>query len=337
MRVIDLFSGAGGLSLGVLGSHDELSLEAVELNRDAANSFAINFPSAKVHISTVRDYLDRHLSGQADLVIGGPPCQGFSSLGKRSQSDLRNQLWRDFLEVVFRTEAKAFLMENVPNFLKSLEAEELFRILENDGRYRFEAKVLNSADFGGAQGRKRAFIVGWREKHKDFIWPQPSEARACLKDVIFNLSEARESSAWDKSLGPRSGFDLHVAGNYSQIYLERFSHIPYGGNRSDLPHHLLLDCWKKPNAGFGDVMGRLRWDSPSVTIRTEFHRPEKGRHLHPERDRTLTHLEAALIQGFPMDYKFFGTRASVARQIGNAVPTALGRVLGAALRGHLTD
>jgi DNA (cytosine-5)-methyltransferase 1 len=327
LKVIDLFSGAGGLSLGLLGSHNGVELDAVELNRDAAATFAENFPFANVHNSTVRDYIDGKLNGEADLVIGGPPCQGFSSLGNRDESDTRNQLWQDFMEVVFRTQAKAFVMENVPNFLKSKEASALFEMLAENGNYKFSSKVMNASDFGGAQGRKRAFIIGWLDWEKEFCWPEPSQGKANLRDVIFHLPKAQKSSAWDGTLGPRAGLEMHVSGRYSDIYLERFSFIPSGGNRQNLPNHLLLDCWKKPNAGFGDVMGRLRWDSPSVTIRTEFHRPEKGRYLHPDADRTITHLEAALIQGFPMDYRFVGTRTSVARQIGNAVPNALGRAL----------
>ena len=337
MKVIDLFSGAGGLSLGVLGTHANTMVDAVELNKDAAETYAANFPNATVHISSVQDYIIENLEGFADLVIGGPPCQGFSSLGSRNDKDTRNQLWRDFMEVVFASEARFFIMENVPNFLKSREYQELSELLARDGRYTHSARVLNSAHFGGAQGRKRAFVVGWRIGTGSFPWPEPQPCSRTLRDVIFNLPEALPPDAWGNSPGPRSGLELHVAGNYSDVYLERFTHVPEGGNRKNLPEHLLLECWKKPGAGFADVMGRLRWDSPSVTIRTEFHRPEKGRHLHPTRNRTLTHLEAALIQGFPIEYKFVGTKTSVARQIGNAVPKALGEALAKSLSKLLTS
>lgn len=337
LKVIDLFSGAGGLSFGVLGTHARATVDAVELNKDAAKTYAANFPNAAVHICSVQDYISNNLKGSADLVIGGPPCQGFSSLGSRNDEDARNQLWRDFMEVVFASDAKFFIMENVPNFLKSREYQELSQLLARDGRFEHSARVLNSAHFGGAQGRKRAFVVGWRCGTSAFPWPEPQSSSKTLRDVIFNLPEAQTPEAWDKSPGPRSGLELHVAGNYSDVYLERFSYIPEGGSRKNLPEHLLLDCWKKPGSGFADVMGRLRWDSPSVTIRTEFHRPEKGRHLHPTQNRTLTHLEASLIQGFPIEYKFVGTKTSVARQIGNAVPKALGEALGESLSKLLTD
>lgn len=336
MKVIDLFSGAGGLSLGVLGSHANWSVDAVELNRDAAQTFAINFPTARVYGSTVQEYVERNLKGSADLVIGGPPCQGFSSLGNRDDLDSRNQLWRDFIDVVFSSNAQVFVMENVPNFLRSKEYSELSDLLAKHGGFSHSAEVLNAAHFGGAQGRKRAFVVGWARGVRPFDWPEPTALQTSLKDVIFDLPEAQAHSEWDRSPGPRSGLALHVSGRYSEIYLERFLHIPEGGSRKDLPEHLLFNCWKKPNSGFADVMGRLKWNSPSVTIRTEFHRPEKGRHLHPDRNRTLTHLEAALIQGFPMDYQFVGTRTSVARQIGNAVPQALGQALASSINNMLT-
>ena len=125
--------------------------------------------------------------------------------------------------------------------------------------------------------------------------------------------------------------ELHVSRFYTDLSLERFRHIPPGGNRFDLPFDLQAPCWQKHTTGSGDVMGRLHWDRPSVTIRTEFWKPEKGRYLHPTADRAITHMEAALLQGFPEDYRWCGTRASIGRQIGNAVPVELGRSVARAL------
>jgi DNA (cytosine-5)-methyltransferase 1 len=113
--------------------------------------------------------------------------------------------------------------------------------------------------------------------------------------------------------------------------MDRFRAIPAGGNRFDIPDHLLSECWAKHKSGSADVMGRLSWDKPSVTIRTEFFKPEKGRYLHPDEHRALTHLEAALIQGFPESHRWVGSKTSIARQIGNAVPIPLGRAIAAHL------
>ena len=108
---------------------------------------------------------------------------------------------------------------------------------------------------------------------------------------------------------------------------ERFAAIPYGGNRFDIPGHLLPRCWQNHTTGSGDVMGRLRWDQPSVTIRTEFYKPEKGRYLHPTENRPITHYEAALLQGFPPTFEWFGSKTAIGRQIGNAVPVPLARAI----------
>lgn len=117
--------------------------------------------------------------------------------------------------------------------------------------------------------------------------------------------------------------DLHFTRAVSDVWRARYAAIPAGGSRFDLPPELQFPGWLKHTRGAGDVMGRLSWDKPSVTIRTEFFRPEKGRYLHPREDRAITHAEAALIQGFPESFVWCGTKAAIARQIGNAVPVPL--------------
>jgi DNA (cytosine-5)-methyltransferase 1 len=120
-----------------------------------------------------------------------------------------------------------------------------------------------------------------------------------------------------------TGVDLHVGRNPTELSKQRYSHIPVGGNRFNLPKELTPNCWLNKPTGLTDVFGRLWWDRPSVTIRTEFFKPEKGRYLHPTEDRPITLREAARIQGFPDSYKFTGSYTQIAKQIGNAVPTAL--------------
>jgi DNA (cytosine-5)-methyltransferase 1 len=121
--------------------------------------------------------------------------------------------------------------------------------------------------------------------------------------------------------------ELHITRRPTELSLARFRAIPPGGSRKNLPDELMTECWRKHKSGAGDVMGRLSWDKPSVTIRTEFFKPEKGRYLHPHEDRPITHAEAALIQGFPEDFLWCGTKTSIARQIGNAVPPPLARAI----------
>jgi DNA (cytosine-5)-methyltransferase 1 len=131
--------------------------------------------------------------------------------------------------------------------------------------------------------------------------------------------------------GAFAPFELHVGRDYSQLSKERFAAIPAGGNRFNLPDNLLAPCWRNHKTGSGDVMGRMHWAKPSVTIRTEFYKPEKGRYLHPFADRAITHYEAAVLQGFPDTHRFVGSKSSVARQIGNAVPIPLGKAIAAHL------
>ncbi|EUA26965.1 C-5 cytosine-specific DNA methylase family protein [Mycobacterium intracellulare 1956] len=116
--------------------------------------------------------------------------------------------------------------------------------------------------------------------------------------------------------------------------LARYRAIPEGGNRKDLPDELLSPCWRDHRGGSGDVMGRLVWDKPAVTIRTEFWKPEKGRYLHPVAHRPITLFEGALLQGFPEDYLWCGSKADIGRQIGNAVPIGLAAAIGQHILNH---
>ncbi|NKS67189.1 hypothetical protein GS461_17240 [Rhodococcus hoagii] len=128
---------------------------------------------------------------------------------------------------------------------------------------------------------------------------------------------------WPSFPGQFKLSELHLTRSYEVLSMKRFASIPPGGNRFNIPDDLLSECWRKHKSGSGDVMGRLHWDRPSVTIRTEFFKPEKGRYLHPTEHRAITHLEAGLLQGFPLDSRWVGSKTAIARQIGNAVPVAL--------------
>lgn len=327
-RVLDLFAGAGGLSCGLLNLGLEPKIVAVEVDGDSCETFARNHHGAIVHNCTVAEFLDRGHEGRFDLIIGGPPCQGFSQLGKQDNGDDRNELWSGLIEAVSRYRPRAFLIENVPNFVKSESFERLKARVNKLGQYSLNFRILNANDFGSPQARKRAFIVGWRSDLKSpFSWPGEVENKGSLREAIGDLPTALFGDEWGSAKSFRSGLELHVGRKYTELSLRRFRAIPLGGNRFDLPFELQANCWKKHTSGSADVMGRLHWDKPAVTIRTEFFKPEKGRYIHPEQDRALTHLEAARIQGFPSNYSFYGSRSSVARQIGNAVPVQLASAL----------
>lgn len=343
VKVLDLFCGAGGLSEGFSQASTRfVTVRAVEHDRAAAATYAGNHGKDSVFAGSIEDWLKQDAVPAADVVIGGPPCQGFSALGKQDVLDQRNQLWLRYADVIRMAQPKFFVLENVPAFLNSDQLKRFKRQCQPSNRlgdYTFQSKVLNAADFGAPQLRRRVIVIG---RHRDLADPGFPETRYArdnyrqLKDALAGLPEVVRQvalpegyvSCWGTELpGVFRTAELHLARTYEDRSLERFAHISPGGNRFDIPPYLLPDCWKKHKSGAGDVMGRLRWDQPSVTIRTEFYKPEKGRYLHPTEHRALTHHEAARIQGFPDDYKWVGSKASIARQIGNAVPTPLARAI----------
>jgi DNA (cytosine-5)-methyltransferase 1 len=349
--VLDLFSGAGGLSAGLAEASDRYrTIRAVENDRDAAASYAANHGADPVFAGRIEDWLRTEQPPEADLIIGGPPCQGFSALGKNDVLDARNQLWLRYAEAILRAQPKFFVLENVPAFLKSVQLQRFKRRCEPRrqlGDYSFRATVLNAADYGAAQLRKRVILIG---HHRDLPFPgfpeptHTSERWKTLRDALDGVPESvRERELPDRRVdfagkaipGTFRTDELHLTRRYEDVSLRRFDHIKPGGNRFQLPDELQADCWKGHTSGSVDVMGRLVWDRPSVTIRTEFFKPEKGRYLHPTEHRALTHLEAARIQGFPDSYQWAGSKTSIARQIGNAVPLPLGRAIGKHLAGQL--
>lgn len=343
LKLLDLFSGAGGLSHGFASTGFYTTVAAVESDWAAAASFKANHPNTTVVNKDIASWLQLGALPATDVVVGGPPCQGFSNLGKRRTRDPRNALWRRYVETLVCVQPMVFVLENVADFLKSGQLRDLRRETHRGGRladYRIEVALLNSAHYGAAQVRKRAVVVG---SHRDFApmgHPPPSSEWVShprtVRDVIGDLPLETvgidlpiRNRVFDNRVlrGPFLSADLHLGRRPTAISLKRYSHIPPGGNRRDIPTELLSSCWRAHTTGSGDVMGRLHWDRPSVTIRTEFWKPEKGRYLHPHADRPITHLEACRIQGFPDDYVWFGSKAEIGRQIGNAVPYELGRAL----------
>lgn len=339
--VLDLFCGAGGMTEGFHASGAFRSIRAVELDPDAAASYAISFPGVPVTVGTVHDWLAEDAVPDVDVVIGGPPCQGFSTLGKQDAEDVRNELWIDYARVIAKSKPSYFVLENVGAFMRSAQFGSLQRATGFGGLlsdYDVEANILNAADFGAPQARKRTIVIG---HHRDLPapgMPVPSHlgrhvtVRAALKGVRRAVIRTDLPDRWTELHGriARGSFlttELHVGRTYEARSLARIRSIPPEGNRFDLPPDLLPRCWREHTSGSADVMGRLRWDRPSVTIRTEFWKPEKGRYLHPSEDRAITHFEAALLQGFSRTRRWVGSKTSTGRQIGNAVPILLARAI----------
>jgi DNA (cytosine-5)-methyltransferase 1 len=350
-RLIDLYAGAGGMSVGFsprLG-HLFVPVWANDFNDYCVKTYNANFGNHCVG-GDINFILrsDRDSIPAADVVIGGPPCQGFSLLNKNREGDPRKQLWRPFLDIVGISKAQVFVMENVPQILGSFEHGEIVGVAESMG-FKVWSDVLCAADYGVPQTRKRAFILGCKFLDPRFLFPPRkthfnpknhesspmylnnemgeyipnSERWRTVRDAISDLSAPVGTEIRDET----PPMNLHFGRTPTAESLARYKAIPKEGmNRFDLLRNapkLTPKCWIKKKSGGTDLFGRLWWDRPSFTIRTEFYKPEKGRYLHPVQHRPITHREAARLQSFPDDFIFLGSKIEIAKQIGNAVPPLL--------------
>ena len=361
MTVIDLFAGCGGMTVGFVESGFTPVL-AVEFDRAAASTYAANFGEDHVFYGDITQ-LPTEMIPEADVVIGGPPCQGFSNLGSKDVNDPRNQLWKEYIRVVRVAKPKVFVLENVERFSKSTE----FQMLQEEAKpggllegYELRWKVLLAADYGVAQRRPRTILIGSRVGAIEP--PEPTHSKdgvdgtkkwEGVRTRIEGLPErpattelpARTTTYFGQEIaGPFAEMDLHFGRKPQPISLQRYDHVPPGGGRFDLPVELLPRCWREKKSGTTDVMGRMKWDSPSLTIRTEFFKPEKGAYLHPQWDpedptkrvnRVITHTEAARIQDFPAWFTWCGSKTEIARQIGNAVPSGLAAAVARVVKARL--
>lgn len=352
LSIIDLFSGAGGLSVGFewLSSYPYKAVWANDFNGFAANTYNANFDSICIPGDIVDLLVSPHLKlPEADVVVGGPPCQGFSLLNKKRADDPRKKLWIPFMQVIDRSRARAFVMENVPQLLGSLEHEEIQEWAEHRG-FQLWSGLVVAADYGVPQRRKRAIIVGALDADPALFFAPPrthyDPGKPPKQFDLFNGTYVGKPRPWRTvrhaigDLPAPAGteirdepppLDLHFGRNPTPKSRARYRAIPKEGmNRFDLQRlapELTPQCWINKPSGGTDLFGRLWWDRPAFTIRTEFFKPEKGRYLHPEQHRPITHREAARFQSFPDEFRFTGTKIEIARQIGNAVPPVLGKAI----------
>ncbi len=344
LKIIDLFAGVGGLSLGfeqagfeilIANEYDQSIAEAYIKNR--ANSNMVVEDITKLAIpETFGAY-----KGQAGLVIGGPPCQGYSQKGQRKTiHDPRNFLFKYFVEVVKEVDPQYFVMENVPNLLtaqKGYFKQELEKLFSELG-YTINAQVLCAADYGVPQNRHRAFIIGKRGTCKVNM-PKIIEKRTTIWEAISDLAYLKSgegTEAADYKKAPETEYQQrmrlgsgklynHVATNHSAVALERLAMIPPKGGKEFLPpEHITKSI-------YSGTWERMDEDDISVTITTRFDTPSSGKFTHPYLDRAITVREAARIQSFPDSFHFFGTKTSQMKQVGNAVPPLLAKAVAKAI------
>jgi DNA (cytosine-5)-methyltransferase 1 len=351
-KLIDLFCGAGGMTLGFtepLGHHFK-PVWANDFNEYCVETYKANFGDHCIAGDIVEILSDPAIEiPKADVVIGGPPCQGFSLLNRNRDDDPRRELWRPYLEVVERCEAKVFVIENVAQLLGTFEHGEIVGMAEKLGFKVVSGKVC-AADYGVPQTRIRAIIIGSRVGDPSILFPPrkthynpngnghyqsqldfsgngdflhaPKKWRT-VKDAISDLPEPTGTDI--REVPPP--LDLHFGRTPTATSMKRYRAIPKEGmNRFDLQKRapsLTPQCWIRKTSGGTDLFGRLWWGKPAFTMRTEFFKPEKGRYLHPEQHRPITHREAARFQSFPDSFVFKGSKVEIAKQIGNAVPPLL--------------
>jgi len=351
LEVIDLFSGAGGFTLGFTeyNKHNKsvnfIPVWANDFNKYAVETYNANFGNHCVHGDINEIISNPNIKiPKADIVIGGPPCQGFSLLNKNRSLDPRKHLWIPFMDIVEKSEASVFVMENVPELLASPEFEDIKNRAESLGFLINKCKLI-AADYGVPQVRTRAFIMGSKLGDPSCEFPplRTHYDPRSKKNIDASLYIAHPTP-WItvrqaigdlphpegiEIRGDKGIEALHFGRTPTPLSLKRYKTIPEEGmNRFDLQRlapKLTPKCWIRKKSGGTDLFGRLWWDRPSVTIRTEFFKPEKGRYLHPEQHRPITHREAARFQAFPDGFIFKGSKIEIARQIGNAVAVGIAK------------
>ena len=317
---IDLFCGCGGMTEGLKQAGFRV-LWGNDVAASPLKAYRANHPEVLVDEKDIRTIECKKLmkllgmkKGELDLLAGCPPCQGFSSIrtnnGRYSIPDDRNDLINDYLRFVEAFRPKAVMLENVPG-LKDDTRFEKFVATMNDLGYKGEWKILNVADYGVPQRRKRLIYVAAYKKTIR-VSEKKGEYRT-VRDAIGELPPAGQSG----------DFMHDFPEQRTKKIQEMIALIPKnGGSRSQLPERYVLPCHQKNPGGFKDVYGRMAWDKPSPTITGGCASPSKGRFLHPEENRCITPREASLLQGFPRNYIFPQgiSKDSLALMVGNALP-----------------
>jgi len=332
-KAVDLFSGCGGLTTGLERAGFDV-VSAVEHDSLAAETYRLNHPKVTLLETDIRKVTARELLGRGlskvHLLAGCPPCQGFSRVRRRNANrpalDERNWLIDDFHRLLQELRPFAVFLENVPGIERYHRFKSFLTALRTLG-YQVEWRTVDLKDYAVPQRRQRVVVLSGLGFKIEF--PKPAKARRTVRSAIGDLSVPEGSSN-----------PLHVAADHSAAMLERIRAVPKdGGSRCDWPKELVLECHQKCS-GFKDVYGRMAWNEPSPTITGGCINASKGRFVHPEQNRAITLLEAALLQTFPRSYRFSLRRGKypTAEMIGNALPPEfaerVGKRIAAALEAN---
>lgn len=349
-KVIDLFAGVGGLSLGFEKAGFDVVI-ANEYDSPIATAYQYNHKNTKMIVGDItsidlNETFGKYV-GKIDVIIGGPPCQGFSQKGQRKTiNDERNFLFKYYVKVVDLVKPTYFVMENVPNLLtaeKGYFRKELIELFDTIG-YKLNMGVLNASDYGVPQNRRRAVIIG---KYRNVAPELPKALHKtvtiwdAISDLAFlNSGEGTEEQEYKFS--PESDYEKmlrgkcnvlhnHVATRHSAVALKRLAMIPPNAGKEVLPEDQLT------KSIYSGTWTRMRKDEVSVTITTRFDTPSSGKFTHPYLNRAITVREAARIQSFPDDFVFIGNKGSQMKQVGNAVPPLLAKAIAQTIMDDIKD
>ena len=368
IKVVDLFSGAGGLTFGFQKAiyrnrfRDDDSFQIIfanELNFEASQSFKANFPNIKMFNDDIQTIDEEFLNDKqvdihdVDLIIGGPPCQSFSTVGKR-QYDERAKMYKEYRRLLSIIRPKMFIFENVYGLLTMkddqnrpvienvIESFENFRDFEDNLGYDIHTELLNAKDYGVPQSRERVFLVGIRNdlliKEGWEFPPKKVSKPLSVSDAISDLpklNNGEEKSFYDSKPNTKYQYLMrdgerrltnHKNGTYGLRMLEIMKLVKQGEGKNQI--NKLVDEGKASKelyltSGYRNSYGRLWWDKPSSTITNNLSTPSSLRCIHPNQNRALTSREGARLQSFPDSFQFYGSKTQVNIQIGNAVPPLL--------------
>jgi len=347
---LDLFSGAGGLSRGFYDANYEVVL-GVDFDEMALKTFKENHGEAEVmkldlfnheNIKCIETFIkDRNI--KIDVLVGGPPCQGFSLAGPRNKNDERNKLFEAMVILAERIKPKAIVLENVPGLLQLHDGIGAKRIIEEFGRigYDMSPKLLYAPDYGIPQIRKRVFFVGLLNQSLDFKFPEPTvdkEHYVTCEDAISDLPALENiygNETQEYETEPLTEYQKLMRKNSNNIYnhigtiheektVKLISMVPEGKNFRSLPEEY------SSQFKYNEALTRYHSKKPSLTINTG-HRS----HFHYKHNRIPTVRESARLQSFPDDFIFYGNKSKQYKQVGNAVPPMLGYVIAKQLKQYL--
>lgn len=343
-NVVDLFSGVGGLSYGFEQLEEFSILAANEVEPDIARAYSLNYPQVKMLCRDIGqvtgEMLGEALGGkQVNLVLGGPPCQSYSTLGKR-QMDGRARLFLEYKRVLSLLRPRAFLFENVSGLL-SMDGGRLFPQIQREfGElgYTLKYQVMDAAEYGVPQRRERVILVGMQGKNT-FSYPQPTHGEGklpfvTLEQAIGDLPPIKSGQQKNRYQGPIDNDFLrfvrqegeetvteHASPKNGAHLIRIMEALKDGQGKNDLPEEL------RPKSGYGNTYAKLWWKRPSTTITRNFACPSSSRCIHPRDSRALSIREGARLQSFPDDYRFYGGDGMKRLEIGNAVPPLLSLAL----------